>query len=141
MEEQGEALLGPLLLENPEESETIYLDRNISSKKLVKWFNGDLKKAKNWNPHIRKYVWKDYLRISKETFVRVPKENYAKAKKEFKKLPYLKLKKGDIYRVRRGDNLIRISKKFKKSIEYIIKANPDIKSQVVYIGQVIFIPY
>src|SRR5690606_17900169 len=72
VEKNAEKYFGKVYRDEPLKAAEIVLDRRVTKKMLVKWFDGNLEKAKSYNLHLQKPFWLGYTSVVKKDFVRVP---------------------------------------------------------------------
>lgn len=60
----------------------IRLVKSLSSKDLLKWFGGDLRLARELNPHVSEKVWKGKTSLSRKHYLRVPTVEETQARAE-----------------------------------------------------------
>ena len=124
------------------DAKEIKLNRSLSVKALLKWFNGDQLQAKLYNPHIRLRTWKGYRLIQRRNFIRVPSPKYAQVKLEIDKLPKARASKGgdQFYKVSMGDTISEIAETYGVSPRDIMNINGLVNPRRIRAGQKIIIP-
>ncbi|MBT4761772.1 MAG: transglycosylase SLT domain-containing protein [Bdellovibrionaceae bacterium] len=124
----------------PQLSKEIKLTKNISKKEILKWFNNDHDLAKTFNPHIKRVVWRDQVRLGKKNFLRVPEDIHQQVLADLSKLKKMNLFQGKSYKVSNGDTLSSIAYNFGVSLRRLRSANANLNPRRLRIGQKIFIP-
>jgi len=71
VEKEAAKYYGPLKVEFPVLGETYRLKRNLSARKILEFFEGDLERAKKLNPHIRRAVWQNRIRVYRRNRIRL----------------------------------------------------------------------
>ncbi len=97
------------------------------------------------NPSLRRVVFKRQLSIPRGFRLRIPASvSPEAAKTKMAGIPKTqkKVRNPDnrYYSVRRGDNLYRISRRFRVSLDQIMEANNIHREDRIYVGQVLLIP-
>lgn len=133
----------PLVLENKMEYETVDVYGSVDLKKAAKLIGVPQEKLIHLNPELsRQCTPPDVIPYP----LRLPKGTAAKFVKKFSHLPpdkkYLSKKQIQarrhnmiIYRVRRGDNLSKIAKKYRVSVRKLKRWNRIARANLIYPGQ------
>ncbi len=140
VEKNATSFFKTLFWKQPLTGKEIRLKKHISKVELLKWFDGDVDKAKEFNPHLNRNVWRNYVRVKKRNFVRVPEEKHDLAMADIKALKKMNLYSGKSYKVTNGDTLSGIANNFGVSLRKLKSANTHIRPRRLQIGQKIFIP-
>lgn len=120
----------------------IRLDRGLDHGKLVEWFDGEVSKAQDFNPHISSTVWKGRRLLNKGHMIRVPYEKQMEVVKELEtyKIPKSVIVTATTHRVRRGETLSEIAERYKLSTRKLMDYNNISNARSLQAGQVLQIP-
>ena len=140
VEKEAKKHFGKVRWRLPLRSEKVRLSKTILVQTLISWFDGNEKKAKEFNPHIKKAVWDGLIRIGKGNFIRIEKKKVDQVQSELKSIKNVNLYKGRLYRIKKNDTLSSIAKRFRTSIESLKKENPSLKPRFLQRGRLIVIP-
>jgi membrane-bound lytic murein transglycosylase D len=129
----------------PFEYNELTLTSYIKPNTLAKYLKIALKRLAELNPGLRTTVFRKGISIPKGYMLRIPKiMSPEEAQTLISSIPKnQKSTKSDkyyYYQVQRGDNLFRISKKYRVSLESILMVNPIPHERQIFIGQVLKIP-
>ncbi|MFN7823922.1 MAG: transglycosylase SLT domain-containing protein [Pseudobdellovibrionaceae bacterium] len=131
------------------------LPKAVQYSDLVRWFGGDDLRAQVFNPHITRLARRGKKSLPGGVIISVPKAQLSAIEKELESSESLKLaRQTDVenqpqssgsekvkeYKVRRGDNLNRISAKFGVPVKEILAANNLESPNEIKSGQVLKIP-
>jgi len=131
------------------------LPKTVQYADLVRWFNGDDLKTQVFNPHITRLARRGKKPLSAGVVISVPRSQLAAIEKELESSESLKIarqadaenqpqsnpaEKVRENKVRRGDNLSRISAKFGVPVKEILAANNLESPNEIKSGQVLKIP-
>ncbi len=127
----------------PLKDKKIKLHRSISYKKLLSWFDGDIKAARLFNPHIsqsRKRRKKSLIHW--KTSVYVPVAKYKRVSRELKKRTLSKKSRRRVkrHKVSKGESLSLIARRYGLSVKRILLFNSMRKPDYIKVGQVLLIP-
>jgi membrane-bound lytic murein transglycosylase D len=125
----------PELMEYPEYDE-VYVDATVSLRKLAECAETDYKTLLELNPElIRGYT------PSRPYMLRIPKGKADVFRKNYEKLSDREKRNLIAYKVRRGDSLWKISKRYRVPISILYKFNRKLKRQrYLRPGQIILVP-
>lgn len=142
VEKQAPKFFGELAIEQPLPSKKLTLSKNIRVKTLLGWFDGDLKKAKLFNPHLQRGVWKGWSLIQRRSFIHIPTEKEAQVIAEIRKLKNQKAPKngGQIYRLSQGETLTHVARQFGVSVRSLIDVNGIVNPRRLRPGKKLVIP-
>lgn len=119
------------------EYDTLHINNSIELRSIAKICNTKYSKIKELNPELRRYSTPNYdyvLKIPKGQKNKVKGSISGKINDKVKEVEY------SVYKVRRGDSLIRISRKFGVSVSDIMSVNHLKNRQPILIGQKLVIP-
>jgi len=142
IEGNAEVYFGPLKWMPALRGTEIKLDKHLPAGQLVTWFDGDLERAKAFNPHVRSHVWKSG-RILAKNFIRVPTDRVARVESEMKNLkvtPMVKPGEGEPYVIQAGETLSHIADRFGVKIQHLLEINDIENPRRIRAGQKIIIP-
>ncbi len=135
---------GSLRLDQPLQFDTVELPYYTSSKDLEKYCNISRKTLKTFNPALRLAILKGYNYIPKGYPLRVPRgtkeiflASYEKIPKEKK---FLAQKRSIRHKVRRGETLSTIARRYRTSMKKILAANSLKNRHFLRTGQLLRIP-
>lgn len=133
---------GPLKTAKPLKNKVIKLSKNISSRHILKWFDGDKDLAQEHNLHLRARVWRGNSLVKRKNIVRVPAEKYEQAITDIASLKKVKgpVASGNTHRIERGETLSDIAMRFGVSIRSLKEINEIINPRRIRAGQKIVIP-
>lgn len=140
VEKNADLHFGHVYWDLPIPHEPIRLTKNISHKQLIDWFDGDEKRAVEYNPHINHSVWKGRVSIATKSLIYVPDEYHKMALSELKEIKDVQLFHGTTYKVSQGDTLDEIAKNFGVRLNHLLAANEGINPRRLQVGQQIYIP-
>jgi len=131
------------------------LPKAVQYADVVRWFGGDDLRTQVFNPHITRIARRGKKPLSAGVVISVPKSQLAMIEKELERSETLTVarqadaenqpqtsgaEKVKEYKVRRGDNLNRISAKFGVPVKEILAANNLESPNEIKSGQVLKIP-
>lgn len=118
------------------------IKRYLNAKSLVNWYDGNLEKAKEWNPHIGYRAWKGWVLMHPKDFVRIAHKREKDFLLALTKLPKQKpsLGKNRTYKIRRGDTIGVIARRFGVSQKALMAANGISNPRRIRGGQKLIIP-
>ncbi len=142
VEREASKYFGPVLRMPPLQSKELKLSRNLSTTKLIEWFDGNSVMAQEYNPHIQPHVWRSKASVSGRSFVRLLPEKFELAQTEVKNLKetFTPSNEGIRYEVGMGDTLSQIAEKFGVSQRAITELNGIGDPRSLRAGQVLLIP-
>lgn len=97
-------------------------------------------RLKKWNPELIRNVIPPSGRDEKPYRLRVPADHVQLVKNSQSKLSYLALKEVKLHRVRSGDTLYGIARKYKVRMRSILAINPRLNPRTLRIGKKVAIP-
>ena len=127
----------PKMVGNKYEYDTLNIENSIELRSIAKICNTKYSTIKELNPELRRYSTPNYNYVLKVPIGHKDKVKKSIANKTNNKVEEVKY---SVYRVRRGDSLIRISKKFGVSVSDIMSVNHLRNRQPILIGQKLVIP-
>ncbi len=133
---------GKLKTAHPLKSEKLKLDKNIDLKTMLKFFDGNIDLAKEFNLHLRPRFWNGKTLIKKGHFVRVKAEKLELARATISEMKVLKgpVASGDMHKVQRGETLSEIALRFGVSLRALKEVNEISNPRRVRAGQKLIIP-
>lgn len=140
-----EKYFGKINYDAPEQNIRYKLPGYIPAQKLASSVGISVKQMKLLNPALRPNVWSGNKFVPKGYQLRVPSVDHRKklvaALSGKQKVALKKRQKPDVtYRVRRGDSLSTIAKRFKVSVRDLMAFNNLRKSNYIRVGQVLRLP-
>ena len=136
---------GPLTLLEPLKYQEIYLDKSVRISDLTRVEGVPQTVLREFNPQFNNYVWSRSRILPARFKIRVPQGRaeavqlaLAKARPVGRHTALAELPP-DGYRVRRGDSLTVIARRFGTSVKAIQRRN-DLRGTRIYAGQVLRIP-
>ncbi len=118
-------------------TENINLNYSLRINDIIKYCGVDRATIKRYNPEIRRSITPPSLK----TFsLRLPVEAIEMFKKNEGKLYKRKIRRVKIYRVRRGDSVSKIARRYSRSVQTIAKFNKLHKPYTIRVGQILQIP-
>ena len=140
-----EKYFGKIRYDREESNHRVKLPSYISAKDLAKALGISTSELKKLNPALRSNVWSGSKHIPKGYAVRTPSyKSQQTLLASIKSLPNAKThsrQKRDLtYKVRRGDNLSAISKRFKVPVRELMSFNNIRKRNHIRVGQVLRLP-
>jgi len=140
--ESYEKYLGPVIYDPPIQFQEFELPAYISMSRLVNYFRLSKGVIRQFNPALRPPVYIDNKYLPKGYKLRLPKDLNAAAL--FAKIPEKELhaqqKRLRWYRVRRGDTVGRIARRFRLRTRDIILANNIRNVRRIRVGSILYIP-
>ncbi len=120
----------------------VRLKRTLDSEKLLSWFNGDLKMAKDFNPHVSSGFWKGFRHLKRGHMIRVPMDKRVQVEKEINTYQATTpaLTTGETHKVAVGETLSQIAEKYKVSTPKLMEVNSLSRARDLQAGQVLQIP-
>ena len=136
---------GDIRYDKPEQNHRIKLASYMSAKDVAKHMGISVSKLKTLNPALRPNVWSGNKYVPKGYSVRTPTyqslQGFKQALASLPKSQKPSRQKRDLtYRVRRGDNLSAISKRFNVSVRDLMAFNNIRKRNHIRVGQVLRLP-
>ena len=145
-ERNAKQYYGGKLFRMPElKGQEIVLDRSLPVAKLLEWFDGDVEKAKRYNPHVIDRAWKGRVQLLAKNFIRVPPEKVSLVQDGMKNHKVDPARSSSstsdqTYMVESGDNLSAIARQFGVSTQALMDANDIADPRRVRSGQTLVIP-
>lgn len=144
-EKNAEKYFGKVYWDSPLDAEEVKPSRNISKRQLLEWFDGNIEKAKDLNPHLGRTFWLGYGTINDRDFFRVRKAKLAQVQSEMLKMPIVVAKnetpKGtENYVIAPGETLSQIASQFGTSVNKILDLNGIDNPRRIRAGQKILLP-
>jgi membrane-bound lytic murein transglycosylase D len=142
VEKNAKKYFGDVSIAAPMEGFELRLEKPLDQVKLLSWFDGDLEKAKDFNPHLASNFWKGYRLLKKGHMIRVPADKQMEAVSELQKYkaPLAALKEVETHRVERGETLSQIAEKYNVPTYKLMEFNSISKAKNLQAGQVLQIP-
>ncbi len=135
---------GPVYWEAPFDAKEIKLTRSINRKWLLRWFDGNIEEAKDYNPHLQRAFWLGYGQIGRRDFIRVPTAQYATAIQDLKTLPIARessLRKDiQTYVIEQGETLSGIAAELGVRVSVLRELNNIDNPRRLHPGQKLLIP-
>jgi len=132
-----------LKLDAPLTFETVTLNKSASVRTLSKKYNINTSTLKTYNPHLTPHVWRRAAAVPPGTVLHLPAGGAATQVAENSKpepaSPKPQLPSYTKYKVRRGDTLSKIARRFQVRVEQLMELN-GISSTRIYLGQLLTIP-
>lgn len=125
------------LRSRPLKAKKLKLTKSVAWKSLLSWFGNDPHEARIYNPSVTYKVRSGRAFLPRNTEVYVPTRKWSLAKKEMKRLPAAKVTR---HKVRRGETLGHIARRFGVSLKSIMKVNRISKANRIFVGQTLKIP-
>lgn len=140
-----EAYFGPIVYDYPEENSRLTLPNNIAASTIASHLDIDTNELKSLNPALRAPIWSSKKYIPSGYQLRIPthqsKGTYAQKLASIPRSQQFKKQKSDRrYKVRRGDNISKIAKRFGVSVKELMAANNLRKKNFLKAGQVLKLP-
>lgn len=144
-EKNAEKYFGKVYWDSPLEAAEVKPTRSISKKQLLAWFDGDVEKAKDLNPHLTRTFWQGYGSINDRDFFRVRQNKLAQVQAEMTKMPAVAEKsespKGtETYVIGAGETLSGIASQFNVKVSKILDLNGIENPKSIRAGQKILLP-
>ena len=118
-----------------------YIDRPVKLNDVSSQLNIPLKLLRRWNPELIKGITPPMHRISEKTYpIRMPKSYVSTFDSIKPQLARLEIKDVKIHRIRRGETLSTIARRYKVSLRKILKMNPKLRPRRLRPGKKIAIP-
>jgi len=124
----------------------IVLDRPLDVNQLVEFFDGDIEKAKQFNPHLLDRAWKGRIQLISKNFIRIPLDKISVVEERIKNLksPARSASSAtatdQTYVIESGENLSVIAKQFGVSTQSLMDANDIEDPRRIRAGQTLVIP-
>lgn len=138
-----EKYFGKLKLHKPAEYDVFVLKDFVFYKTLKSYLKFNEREFKNLNKSLRPAVFRNQKRIPKGYTFKIKKGSLEEVKLAYLKIPakdkYSKQVRTQWYKVRRGDTLIKIARKFEATVTSLKYAN-FLRGSRIYAGQVLKIP-
>ncbi len=142
--EDPEKYFGFLQYKEPVRFEKVKLDHFLQADVFAKHFNYDKAEIAALNPALRQSIWKGTRRIPKGYDLKVPYGTAQKFESLYAMLPSNKRFKAQIkpdsYRVKRGDSLSVIARRFRTTVAALHDHNDLDSRNRIYAGQKLRIP-
>ena len=136
---------GPLALLEPLQYQEIYLDKSVRVKTFTAIEGLSQKVLREYNPQFRRRLWTRFRVLPAGFNLRIPAGKADEARVALAKAPAVRWRGApakvppDGYRVRWGDSLTVIARRFGTSVKAIQRLN-DLEGTRIYTGQVLRIP-
>ncbi len=135
---------GEVEFHEPAHYETFTTKKYYSVKAILDAFKLDLEEFREFNPALRPPVLRGQRRIPKGFTLRIPTRPGLDAKKLWASLKpedaYSEQVLDDWYKVRRGDNLSRIARRYRISLDALMSFNEIDDPHKIFVGQILKIP-
>lgn len=119
----------------------VRIDNPIKIRELARKLGIPLKKIRDWNPElVRNIVPPAGRRKSSPYMLHIPLDYHEKTRRILPGLAKLEIKDVRMHRIRRGDTLRALAKKYGVPVKKILSINPRIKPTRLRIGKKIAIP-
>lgn len=140
VEKNAKKYFGELPRHPKETGEMIRLGKAVSVTRLLSWFGGQRKVAKEYNPHLRGYFWKGWEVLSSRDFVRVPKSKVAVVKTDLKSMKPSRRVATGYYKIRSGETLGGIARRLGVGLKSLMSVNGIKQPRKIQVGQRLVIP-
>ncbi len=123
------------IADDPIEFDEVVVDASVNLKTIAKCAETDLKTLLELNPELIR----GYTPPHKYT-LRIPKGKKEIFTTNYNSLPKDEKRKFTVHRVRRGETLNKIAKRYRVPLNILYSFNPKVKPRSLRVGQVILIP-
>ena len=129
-----------LKLDSPLSFETVSLKSRVTGRQLAVRFGVNEATLRAYNPHLTRSFWRQGGIAPAGTTLRLPTgKGPTLARNEKPQAPPEQETRLKRYKVRRGDTLLKIARRFEVGVEDLMQAN-GIKGARIYLGQLLLIP-
>jgi len=147
----GQYFPNQALWDMPDKTQKVTLTRPLNKTLLLKWFDGNIEKAKEANAHLQKPFWLGYASLSAKDFVRVPEGQLQAATEDLQKTNHVNIartatstEEGDhnlnFYLIGQGETLSEIAAQLGVSVRTLTELNGIENPRGLRAGQKILIP-
>ena len=135
---------GDIALDPPINSRKIVLAGYASVTELARYFDVDIATLARFNPSLRPPVFKEQKYVPKGYALRLPADAVRRRMGDSKAIPFEMYKPRQkairIYRVQKGDNVIKIAEMNGISVDDLIQANKLNAGGAIYVNQMLRLP-
>ncbi|MBI4446228.1 MAG: transglycosylase SLT domain-containing protein [Acidobacteria bacterium] len=139
-----ERYFGKLTLLEPLQLDELRLRKPLNTRRLVQSSRLPVEVLKSYNPHITDYTWEHAATLPAGSRLKIPEGHGYEVSSFLQELqPRIQSEataSSARYRIRKGDTLLKIARKFRVSVQQLQEANQIPDTDRIYVGQVIRIP-
>jgi membrane-bound lytic murein transglycosylase D len=135
-----------ITFDRPRAYHTLKLDAYMNIHTLAKYLRVDHREIARWNPALRRSVLRGQRFIPKGVVLNIPHHRLspAEAQARWASIPvavkFSRQLHGGKYRVRRGDTLSTIARRFRTSVDVLMDLNDIDRPDVIRLGQLLRLP-
>jgi membrane-bound lytic murein transglycosylase D len=141
VERNAAKYFGPIQRAKPLDVVRYKIPKSVDRETVLEWFDGKIERAQFFNPHLTRSFWRNFTYLRQKNIVFLPQAKLSVAQKFFGDNHRLAaLERVYIHRVRRGQTLGQIARKFQVKMKRIMRANNISNPSRLSVGQKLVIP-